>query len=100
MASVNNSTTPTDERLASLSLQVQGMKNRRIKNNSHVIYNGKVKKVVDWVKLYPELKAQSLDANDKLILPLPVKTVEMFFANVVVKEATEDIRTTLATIGK
>ena len=75
------------------------MENHRITNNRHDIYPGKIKILIDWLKSFPDLKAESLD-GDKLILPLPVSTVEMFFVNVVVKGATEDIRMTVETRGK
>lgn len=95
----NNAIDARSIHLEQLKNQAKAIKSRRIKNNTHGLYASKMKIMFEWLNSFPQLKEECIDQNGLLILPLPVSVVEAFFAEVVVKEVTEDIREMLSNEG-
>ena len=85
--------------LAQLMQQAKALKSRRTKQNTQELYEYKIKLFREWLISFPELKLESIDENEEIILPLPVRTVEAFFAEVVKKEVVNDIRNIIVAAG-
>jgi hypothetical protein len=103
LSSSSNDVSPSSSggRLAHLLVSAKGIRNRKVVSVTRAIYKGKMKLFYKWLDSQEELKEASIDEEtQKIILPLPVETVEMFFADLVVKQqGTEDIRETLEAGG-
>lgn len=84
-------------RMADLLAEAKAMRKRKTVKNTQQIYAGKIKVMYNWIKSIPELRHVSIDeVNKEMIVPLPLATVEMFFASHVKKMVIEDIREELA----
>ena len=72
--------------LQQLMAQAKALKGRRTKENTQYLYDVKFKAFKEFIISFPELRLESIDEDNEIKLPIPIRTVEAFFAEVVKKD--------------